>query len=447
MKKYLYLLLVILLLTQPIAVTLANSGPAFWEGHPSTEIMSINSDTPIIVENEELVFDFTNSDSYHTVDGKVTATYQMYNPTEESHVVDMVFPFVGTVIGFSNDDVVITSDHQVLEYDLYVGDLISERLENKKRDFEFSKILTTISKETYSAKNFTEEQQGKLYILEVTPKNEERINLGLNFYYNSKNTKIITKGFNGYRYNNGQTHLSAWCYQPERLEIFVLGDGIDFDIQAFTDGEMEEKTDLYSVETSVVEVSVKDYLFELLKEADFSEHLTDTQLYNVYAKVLDQYFSRDIGYTTMYDLLEHGYHERILSFVYQVEFPPNTSKTVAVSYMARGTMDKTKTAKPLYTFDYILNPAKNWSDFGSLAIRILTPEQAPYIVDSTIEFGKVENNVYQANLFALPEEDLSFTLYEHEEISMGDRVGAKIGLVLLVLLIVTTVVVIRVRKR
>ncbi|RXJ04539.1 hypothetical protein DS745_03915 [Anaerobacillus alkaliphilus] len=447
MKKYIYSILIMLLLTQPMAVTLANSGPAYWEGHPSTEMMTIASDTPIIVENEELVFDFTNSDPYHSVHGKVTATYQMFNPTDESQVVEMVFPFVGTVIGFSDDEVVITSDHQILTYDLYVGDLISERFENKKRDFEFSKILSTISKEPYSARNLTEEEQGKLYIIEVTPKNEERIHLGMSFYYNGKNTKLITKGFNGYRYDNGQTQLSAWCYQPERLEIFVLGDDIDFDIQAFTDGEMEEKTDLYSVETSVVEVSVKDYLFELLKEADYSEQLTDTQLYNVFAEVLDQYFSRDIGYTTKYDLLEHGYHERILSLVYQVEFPPKTTKTVAVSYIARGTMDKTKTAKPLHTFDYILNPAKNWSDFGSLAIRILTPEQAPFIVDSTIDFGKVEKNVYEANLFALPEEDLSFTLYEHEEIGFGDRIGAKIGLILLVLLIVTIVVVIRVRKR
>ncbi|MCT8137769.1 hypothetical protein H1D32_08365 [Anaerobacillus sp. CMMVII] len=80
-------------------------------------------------------------------------------------------------------------------------------------------------------------------------------------------------------------------------------------------------------------------------------------------------------------------------------------------------MDMTRTVKPLYTFDYILNPAKNWSDFGGLQIRIIPPEQAPYIVSSSVDLVKDENNMYLTNLAQLPEEDLTFTLYADEEIT------------------------------
>ncbi|HHY05244.1 MAG TPA: hypothetical protein GX534_08680, partial [Thermoanaerobacterales bacterium] len=38
----------------------ANSGPVFWQGYPSSEIMSIENDSPIEVKKENLVFDFSD---------------------------------------------------------------------------------------------------------------------------------------------------------------------------------------------------------------------------------------------------------------------------------------------------------------------------------------------------------------------------------------------------
>jgi len=84
-------------------------------------------------------------------------------------------------------------------------------------------------------------------------------------------------------------------------------------------------------------------------------------------------------------------------------------------------MDKTKTVDPLYTFDYILNPAKNWKDFKNLNIEIITPQEAPYIVKSSVDLIKGENKVYTATLAALPEEDLSFTLYADKKITLLDK--------------------------
>ena len=154
---------------------------------------------------------------------------------------------------------------------------------------------------------------------------------------------------------------------------------------------------------------------------------SDIQLYNLYAKVLDNYFTENMGYSSEHDLYGYGNCQRILTLVYTVKFPDNSEKEVSVSYNASGTMDKRETSEPLYSFDYILNPAKNWEDFKNLNITIITPRKAPHIVKSSTRFTKGENNTYTATLSELPETDLSFTLYAHEKITLLDKIQGKLG--------------------
>lgn len=148
----------------------------------------------------------------------------------------------------------------------------------------------------------------------------------------------------------------------------------------------------------------------------------DNQLYNLYAKSLDEYLTLNMGYCSEHDFMEQENYKRILTLVYTVEFPENSEKEVSVSYKTSGTMDRTETPEPLYSFDYILNPAENWSDFKNLNIEIIVPQDVPYIVKSNIKLTKAEAKVYKATLADLPEDDLTFTLYAHEKITLLDKV-------------------------
>ena len=125
--------------------------------------------------------------------------------------------------------------------------------------------------------------------------------------------------------------------------------------------------------------------------------------------------------------MDQDNYQRIFTLVYTVEFPHSSEREVSISYYTSGTMDKTKTVDPLYTFDYILNPAKHWKDFKDLNIKVIAPEKAPHIVKSSIEFTKGENNTYTATLNKLPEDDLSFTLYANEKITLQDRIKGKLN--------------------
>ena len=90
-KSTLYIILTLVVLYLP-AVVMANSGPTYWQGYPSSEIMLVKNNSPITVENEELVFDFSDyKGRSYTVDGKVTATYEMVNPTNKAQSVQMAF--------------------------------------------------------------------------------------------------------------------------------------------------------------------------------------------------------------------------------------------------------------------------------------------------------------------------------------------------------------------
>jgi hypothetical protein len=426
MKKCIVSILFAVVMLSSFTTVFANSGPVFWQGYPSSDVMSIKDNSPICVENENLVFDFSNSNnSSYTIDGKVTATYEMVNPTNKFQSVQMAFPFVGRLDSLSPDDIVITDDDRVLSYDIYIGNKVRQRLKaHNKESFAFSSIISSITDNLYTAKHFTQNQKGKLYTIHVKPTTEQRINFSVDFNFNSEKTKVLTNGFNRYERNDEKTRIAAWCYEPEILEIFVLGEEVDLKINAYTDGELSKKTDLFTYQISTQEVEVRPYLMEYVINNTNGKNngfISDIQLYNLYAKALDQSFAYNGGYSSEYDLIEQENQERLLTLVYTVEFPENSKKEVSVSYRTSGTMDKTETVNPLYSFDYILNPAENWNDFKNLNIRIITPQKAPYVVKSNIKLAQEENKVYTATLAELPENDLSFTLYQEKKITLLDK--------------------------
>lgn len=411
------ILLAILVTVIPIS---ANSGPVYWEGYPSSNVLVIEENSPIRVEEENLIFDFSqNEEGYHTLSGRVTATYKMLNPTTEKYLAQMAFPFIGKVNSFLPEEIVLTADGNPLPYEIYLGEVVRDR-----EQFDFANIVQTISSESYQGVNFTNKQKAKLYTITVKPTTEQRINFAIDFDFNHEETKILTAGFNRYERNGEKTRLAAWCYEEEQLEILVLGEDIELRISSYTDGELKEKTDLVTYEIFTEEIEVEQYLLNFIEKRDSGESkkvLPQGQLFNMYANSLDRYLTQNIGLCTAEDLTSEEYIDRIFTLVYQVDFPANGEKEVSIGYKTLGTMDKRETGKPQYSFDYLLNPAGNWAQFNNLNIEIIPPVEAPFLIKSTVEFTLREDGIYTAQLADLPEEDLSFTLYEDEEITPLDK--------------------------
>lgn len=412
-------------------VAFANSGPVFWQGYPSSESLLIKEGTPMVINHEKLVFDFLNNNSnpHYTIGGRVTATYQMYNPTDEKQTLQMAFPFVTALDSLSTEDLVIMADDEVVPYDIYLGDVVdnsgSSFQEDEGVSFDFQEILNTITNKTYEAESFEENEVGKLYNIYVEPTTDQEVSFAITFDFDDNKTKVITKGFNSYEGNHEKVRITARCYHPKVMEIYVLGEDIDLEVQGYKDGALEKKTDLFNYEISSEEIAFRQYLMRYIHEMEDvinNDGGLDTQRYNMYAKALDQHFQRHGGYSAEDSLMVQKHSNRIITLVYTVTFPEKTSKEVSVSYNISGTMDRRKTAYPLYTFDYIFSPAKNWGDFGNLDIEIITPPQAPYVVESSLQLINKEDGLYTASLTSLPEEDFRFSLYEKEKITLLDEV-------------------------
>lgn len=429
-----YILLCALILLSTPGVY-ANSGPVFWQGYPSADIVSVAENSPIAVERENLVFDFSGGDGFpgYTVSGRVAATYTMSNQIGEAQSVQMAFPFVGKVDGLAAADTIITADGSTLPYEVYIGDVVRShgkpQQKEKQEGFDFAGIVSTITDKTYQAENFAEHEKGRLYTIEVKPAAGQRINFAVDFYFDQEKTKVLVNGFNRYERDGRHVRIAAWCYEPEALEIYVLGQDIKLEASGYTDGGLAERTELFTHHIATQEAELKPYLLELVRkdrERKHAEMIAETQLYNLYAKALDQQFEQNIGFATKEDLIAQDHSDRILTLVYTVDFPANSKKEVSVNYRTSGTMDRTQAANPLYTFDYILNPAENWNSFKNLDIRVIPPQEAPYIVTSSIEFARGEDGVYTAALAELQADDLSFTLYADEKVTLWDRTQGKL---------------------
>ncbi|MCD8509688.1 MAG: hypothetical protein LRY73_07305 [Bacillus sp. (in: Bacteria)] len=413
--------------------SLANSGPTYWYHHPSSDVLVIDENSPIEVHREDLLFDFSNSENFaHTINGNISATYAMYNPTDTTQSVQMVFPFVSHLNAFSADTISILVDGSEIDFELFLGGVVNNYGGmDQEVNYDFATILSTITTLPYEAKHFSPEEMGILHEIQIESKPGEQIKVAIDFAIDEEKTKVFSKGFNGYGYDNGKIDVSTWCFDDQcTLHLFALGEDIDYTVLAFSEDGPDQQTESDGYTISKEEIMVKEYLqlfMEENSEGRYSNVMAPNQLYNIFARALDESFEYMGGFSSDFELLEKQYYERIFSVVYTVEFPPETMQEVSVQYEAAGTMDQTQTAMPLYTIEYILNPANNWSSFEDLHITIKTPDEAPFIVESNFELEEVGNQEYYGFFPKLPEKDLSFSLYGDRTVTVLDRFGGSLN--------------------
>ncbi len=428
MKKQSKVVLIVIFILLINTITYANSAPTYWTDYPSAGIIAVDKNTPVKILNENLLFDFTKDyDDSYSPSANVTAEYEMENPSNESISVQMAFPFISRNNDNIADDIFITADDENIPYKLYMGDIVQESgypfREPENTDFNIDTILKSITDKKYAANNFKGDETGKLYKFNVTS-NDDKAYFAVTFNFNPEKTKIIFNGYNYFERDGSHIRIGSSIGEKRPMEIYVIGEDIDFDFKGYADGRLEEETDLIKYETFAEEKNVEAYLMDYTDsnlKNDIS-NISNISLYNIYAQSLDENLDKNSGICSEDDIMSQIRSARIMVLIYTVDFPENSKKNVSVRYNSKGTMDRRKTPEPQYTYDYILNPARNWKDFKNLNIKIIAPEEAPYIINSSIELKKDDNNIYTAYLEKLPEEDFFFTLYSKKKVSLSDSV-------------------------
>lgn len=431
MRKVASLILILSILFTSTAIY-ANSGPTTWRGYPSSEILAVDENSPIEVVNEDLIFDFTKDENIkhasYSLSGGVTAKYIMTNMSDDGQKVQMAFPFISTMEDFNPQAIDIKVNDESIPFKVYLGREFKNRQDSQARNaqLEFSSILESITSSEYKPRNYDLDQTGRLHIFEVKPKGQDFINIEIEHNQDHDKSRIMSKGFNGYRILEGTESFIAGVYENTELEIYVIGEDIDLDIKAYLGGELREETDDYILDLRTEEIRVRDYLLRdvegLEDEMDYLHYLADNQIFNLYARTTDELIEANVMNLGSEVLLVEKSMERLLVLIYEVDFQSNASQEVSVSYISRGAMNRRETVDPIYTFDYILNPAENWALFSNLNIQINPPTDNPYIIDSSLELSRREDGVYVGTFGTLPEKDLTFSLYSKEKITPLDKI-------------------------
>ncbi|WP_191400051.1 hypothetical protein [Flavonifractor sp. An306] len=112
------------------------------------------------------------------------------------------------------------------------------------------------------------------------------------------------------------------------------------------------------------------------------------------------------------------------ALVYTVEFPAGGTREVVVRYPSFSYSIQEGTTYWRHTFTYLLSPAQYWAHFGTLDVEISAPEEAPYVIDSTLPLEEAGEGRYTAHFDGLPEGELEFTLYREPSITLWDRCNA-----------------------
>jgi len=397
----------LIILSLCVSVVSANSGPVGWGADPAAQTYTVDKDSQISIEKENLIFDFTDHkyESYN-LQGMVSARYLMKNNSDQEKNVLMAFPYLNENIylgDLSTNSISILVDGKEIGY---TYDLNNYR---QQGDSDFKNIIFNLDTNKHVPNNFDEEQTLYKYTFEITSSDRMRYKLRFSL---DEDEYIFTEGFNSYGRTDNNYVISAHINKSEKITLYVSDRLFSFKEEAVT--EDDNAIDDYKVDTLIEEVTMKDYLLSRIESTD--ENLKDS-IYNELITYLDQVLLANDNYFRSDDIYSFfSISNTIITLLYEVEFKPSQVREIVVNYPILGAMNREKTSSEIYKFNYLFNPAENWKSFKDLTVDVYTSDEYPYLVESNHIFSKIEENHYQFKTETLPDKDLEFKLYDQSEV-------------------------------
>lgn len=389
----------------------ANSGPGRWEQGPAYGMTPVK-DCPITVEKEDLTFQVSDKSlSYSKTSARVTAAYQMKNPTSNSMNVEMAFPLISSYKQLvANGGVKITAGGKELpytvcltgplpqfgtEYQLYdkSGKLNTSSLPNFSTLLKNAVPIPTTPKYigTESAV-FYEVKKGKYNSLRVemtAPASKTRL-ISFNYGTQSRSGDKVT--------------ISGWAsVYSDSFSFLTIGENPqDIKITAYEDTQYTKKLNT-APQFTTKQVSPKELCLQYIRK--YSE--IDPNDQSIVIRYLDSLLQRDgiCDVAQANDLISKNC---IYLLNYTVPFAANSGEQVSVSYTTIPTMSNPDNS--INTFAYISNPAKNWASFKNLNVTVIPPSKDYALSSSTIDLKADSNGTFKASLAALPQDDIAFAL-------------------------------------
>ena len=433
-KKIICLLICTLFISTLLPITVsANSAQTHWRGVDSTGAMVVGDNCPIQVTKEVLTFDiaefpsnyYRDSAEFLAYTGKVTAEYTFYNPTDLTVTATLAFPF-GKQPDYAN-----TYDEETRsyvtnidtgKYDITInGEAIEKKIRyTLKSDFQFDleTDLTKLHDDYVSDWFYSPNMTVTKYTYIVGGANKEgqideekyrAANAAFDWNGGDGKTRIYFPDQSGFHLQkDGDARFSRWADNGDVFVIYAIGQPFSSPLvwKCYEDGGVKDKEEIDGIVslTNTETMTLEDLALENWSE---DSGVSKVDWYNA---VIDS-FDEGLGENAKYNYVNTEYRYNFMRnlmrwYEYEITIAPKESIVNTVTAPIYPEIDLNY-EPDIYSYTYLLSPARTWASFGELEIIINTPF---YITDNTIDdFVKTDNGyTYKQN--GLPSSELEFTL-------------------------------------
>ena len=425
-RKVITVIFTVLLLSAVfIQSTHANSAQRHWSGTDSTGALVKDKNCPLVVDKELLTFDvqefpknyYNSIEEFLAYTGKVTAEYTFRNPADYTVTATLVFPFgnlphYGEYIYDSPTDK-YTAASDTEKYGVKVnGKLIKATVRHTLKDrgtpFSLDEDMPKLTDGYISDSFFRPDlpvwvQQ---YSVEGIGAENQAATAAFVLREDSSKTRVLWAEKNGIATLKDGIRISGWTKTGDTLTVYVFGeppkDGIAWSL--YENGACEKKIDGNITLKYSEQMTFRDFVF---REYDNSSGISESDWYNAQVAFLNA-GSTDWMYGGIYT---DKYSFSLMRwYEYTLTLEPGQTLTNTVTAPLYPAIDAGYTPS-IYTYTYLLSPAKTWAQFGELKIVVNTPY---YMTENNQgSFSKTEKG-YELTLPGLPEKELTFTLSESE---------------------------------
>ena len=425
-RKAISVILTVLLLSAVfIQPTHANSAQRHWSGTDSTGALVKDKNCPLVVDKELLTFDvqefpnnyYNSTEEFLAYTGKVTAEYTFRNPADYTVNATLVFPFgnlphyVEYIYDSPTDKYTVTSDTE--KYGVKVnGKLIKATVRHTLKDrgtpFSLDEDMPKLAN-GYIADNFFRSDLPvwvQQYSVEGIGAENQAATAAFVLREDSSKTRVLWAEKNGIATLKDGIRISGWTKTGDTLTVYIFGeppkDGIAWSL--YENGACEKKIDGNITLKYSEQMTFRDFVF---REYDNNSGISESDWYNAQVAFMND-GSKDWMYGGIYT--EKSSFSLMRWYEYTLSLEPGQTLTNTVTAPLYPAIDAGYTPS-IYTYTYLLSPAKTWAQFGELKIVVNTPY---YMTENNQgSFFKMEKG-YELTLPGLPEKELTFTLSESE---------------------------------
>ena len=416
---------VLLLSTVFIQSTHANSAQRHWSGTDSTGSLIKDKNCPLVVDREVLTFDvqelpknyYSSAEEFLAYTGKVTAEYTFRNPADYTVTATLVFPFgnlphYGEYIYDSPTDK-YTAASDTEKYGVTVDGksieaTVRHTLKDRGTPFSLDMDMPKLT-DGYIADSFFRPDLPvwvQQYSVEGINHENQAATAAFVLREDTTKTRVLWEGKSGMATLKDGIRMSDWVKNGDTLTVYIFGEcpkaGIAWVL--YENGACEKKTDGNITLKHSEQMIFRDFAF---REYDNNSGISENDWYNAQVAFMND-GSKDWMYGGIYT--EKSSFSLMRWYEYTLTLEPGQTLTNTVTAPLYPAIDAGYTPS-IYTYTYLLSPAKTWAQFGELKIVVNTPY---YMTENNQGSFSGTEKGYELTLPGLPEKELTFTLSESE---------------------------------